>query len=64
MRLIPKQSVIPKAYMLELTNEQHKNIKTLAAQMEISMKELILTSVAELASKLEKSKKKGWQEIK
>ena len=43
-----------KQFMLDFTNEQHKNIKLLAAQRGMSMHELILVAIAELASKLSK----------
>lgn len=46
-----------KQFMLDFTNEQHKNIKELAARCGMSMHEFIMIAIAELASKLSKKGK-------
>ena len=53
-----------KQFMIDMTNEQHARIKDLAHRCGMSMNELFLVSVSELASKLDKHNKKGWHDVK
>ena len=44
-----------KQFMLDFTNEQHKNIKEMARVKDMSMHDFIMCAIEELASKLSKT---------
>ena len=46
-------------FMMDFTEDQHKNVKEMAHKTGMSMHEYIILAISELGSKL--SKKKGWQ---
>tara|TARA_Y100000310_G_C20478864_1_gene713728 strand:- start:191 stop:421 length:231 start_codon:yes stop_codon:yes gene_type:complete len=52
-----------KSFMLDMSLEQHSRIKKLAHDCGMSMNELFLVSVAELASKLSKKRAKGGDDV-
>ena len=52
-----------KKFMLDMTEEQHRNIKATAAKCGMSMTEYFMVGAAELASKLSKGRKKGWDDV-